>query len=169
MERTGRIVTAAALLFCVAIGTFATSGHLFIQELGVGTAVAVALDATIIRALLVPSLMALLGDWNWWAPGPLRRLHLRLTSSGRRRRPRPGAGTAQPGSGSQRDQVGSHYCAPSPSSSAAISAPRARISARLGRAVNDEPSSHAPVEQLVVLAHELAAPRAGIQMSSSRS
>ena len=80
MERTGRVVTAAALLFCVAIGTFATSGISFIQELGVGTAVAVALDATIIRALLVPSLMALLGKWNWWAPGPLRRLHLRLTS-----------------------------------------------------------------------------------------
>ena len=54
MERTGRVVTAAALLFCVAIGTFATSGISFIQELGVGTAVAVALDATIIRALLVP-------------------------------------------------------------------------------------------------------------------
>ena len=78
LERTGRVVTAAALLFCVAIGTFATSGISFIQELGVGTAVAVALDATIIRALLVPSLMALLGDWNWWAPAPLRRLHARL-------------------------------------------------------------------------------------------
>ena len=50
----------------------------FIQELGVGTAVAVALDATIIRALLVPSLMALLGEWNWWAPAPLQRLHARL-------------------------------------------------------------------------------------------
>lgn len=78
LERTGRIVTAAALLFCVAIGTFATSGISFIQELGVGTAAAVALDATIVRALLVPALMALLGEWNWWAPGPLRRLHARL-------------------------------------------------------------------------------------------
>ena len=78
LERTGRVVTAAALLFCVAIGTFATSGISFIQELGVGTAVAVALDATIIRALLVPSLMALLGEWNWWSPPPLRRLHARL-------------------------------------------------------------------------------------------
>jgi len=78
LERTGRLVTAAALLFCVAIGTFATSGISFIQELGVGTAVAVALDATIIRALLVPSLMALLGEWNWWAPSPLRRLHARF-------------------------------------------------------------------------------------------
>jgi len=81
LERTGRVVTAAALLFCVAIGTFATSGISFIQELGVGTAVAVLLDATIVRALLVPSLMALLGRWNWWSPGPLRRLHLRLGAS----------------------------------------------------------------------------------------
>ncbi len=78
LERSGRIVTAAALLFCVAIGAFATSGISFIQELGVGTAAAVALDATIVRALLVPSLMALLGEWNWWAPPPLRRLHERL-------------------------------------------------------------------------------------------
>lgn len=78
LERTGRIVTAAALLFCVAIGTFALSGISFIQQLGVGTAAAVALDATVVRALLVPSLMALLGEWNWWAPTPLRRLHARL-------------------------------------------------------------------------------------------
>ncbi len=65
-------VTAAALLFCVAIGSFATSRLVFIQELGIGTAVAVALDATIVRALLVPSLMVLLGRWNWWAPGAAR-------------------------------------------------------------------------------------------------
>ncbi len=78
LERTGRIITAAALLFCVAIGSFATSRLVFVQELGVGTAVAVALDATVVRALLVPSLMAILGDWNWWAPGPLRRFHRRL-------------------------------------------------------------------------------------------
>ena len=79
LERTGRIVTAAALLFCVAIGSFATSKLVFVQELGLGTAAAVALDATIVRALLVPALMAILGDWNWWAPGPLRRLHARLS------------------------------------------------------------------------------------------
>jgi putative drug exporter of the RND superfamily len=78
LERTGRIVTAAALLFCVAIGTFASSRLVFVQELGVGTAAAVALDATIVRALLVPALMAILGEWNWWAPEPLRRLHRRL-------------------------------------------------------------------------------------------
>src|SRR5204863_6004696 len=68
LERTGRIVTAAALLFCVAIGAFATSSIVFIKELGVGTAAAVAIDATLVRALLVPSLMELLGELNWWAP-----------------------------------------------------------------------------------------------------
>jgi uncharacterized membrane protein YdfJ with MMPL/SSD domain len=78
LERTGRIVTAAALLFAVAIGAFATSQIVFLKENGVGTALAVLIDASIIRALLVPSLMELLGKWNWWAPGPLRRLHDRI-------------------------------------------------------------------------------------------
>jgi uncharacterized membrane protein YdfJ with MMPL/SSD domain len=78
LERTGRIVTAAALLFAVAIGAFATSKLVFIKELGIGTALAVLIDASIIRALLVPSLMELLGKWNWWAPAPLRRLHDRI-------------------------------------------------------------------------------------------
>jgi uncharacterized membrane protein YdfJ with MMPL/SSD domain len=77
LERTGRIVTAAALLFAVAMGAFATSKIIFIKENGVGTALAVLIDASIIRALLVPSLMELLGKWNWWAPAPLRRLHER--------------------------------------------------------------------------------------------
>ena len=78
LERTGRIVTAAALLFAVAIGAFATSQIVFLKENGVGTALAVLIDASIIRALLVPSLMELLGKWNWWAPRPLRRLHDRI-------------------------------------------------------------------------------------------
>jgi RND superfamily putative drug exporter len=78
LQRTGRIVTAAALLFCVAIGAFATSEIIFIKQVGLGTALAVLIDATIVRALLVPSLMRLLGRWNWWAPGPLRRLHDRF-------------------------------------------------------------------------------------------
>jgi len=78
LERTGRIVTAAALLFTIAIGAFSTSEIVFIKLLGVGTAAAVILDATIVRALLVPSLMKLLGRWNWWAPEPLRRAHARL-------------------------------------------------------------------------------------------
>jgi hypothetical protein len=78
LERTGRIVTAAAVLFAVAIGAFATSKLVFIKELGLGVALAVLIDATIIRALLVPSLIELLGSRNWWAPKPLRRLHNRI-------------------------------------------------------------------------------------------
>lgn len=78
LQRTGRIVTAAALLFAIALGSFATSQIIFIKELGIGTALAVLIDATIVRALLVPSLMALLGKANWWAPAPLRRFHNRF-------------------------------------------------------------------------------------------
>jgi RND superfamily putative drug exporter len=78
LQRTGRIVTAAALLFVVAVGAFATSQIVFVKEVGVGTAAAVAIDATIVRALLVPALMKLLGERNWWAPAPLARLHARL-------------------------------------------------------------------------------------------
>ena len=81
LERTGRIVTAAALLFCVAVGAFALSNIIFLKELGIGTALAVLIDATIVRALLVPSLMELLGEWNWWAPRPLARLHARFGPS----------------------------------------------------------------------------------------
>ena len=78
LQRTGRIVTAAAILMCIAIGAFVTSEMIFIKQLGLGTALAVLIDATIVRALLVPSLMALLGEWNWWAPKPLARLHRRI-------------------------------------------------------------------------------------------
>jgi uncharacterized membrane protein YdfJ with MMPL/SSD domain len=78
LERTGRLVTAAALLFCVAIGAFATSHIFFIKQLGVGAALAVAIDATVVRALLVPALMGRLGERSWWAPRPLRRLYARV-------------------------------------------------------------------------------------------
>ena len=71
---TGRVVTAAAILLAVAIGAFSTSSISFIQQIGVATATGVLLDAFIVRSLLVPSLMALLGRWNWWSPRPLRRL-----------------------------------------------------------------------------------------------
>jgi putative drug exporter of the RND superfamily len=78
LQRTGRIITAAALLFCAAVWTFATSRIVFVKQLGIGIGFAVLVDATLVRALLVPSLMRLLGDWNWWAPRPLRRLHRRI-------------------------------------------------------------------------------------------
>jgi uncharacterized membrane protein YdfJ with MMPL/SSD domain len=90
LERTGRIVTAAAVLFAIAIGAFATSQIIFIKENGIGTALAVLIDASLIRALLVPSLMELLGHWNWWAPKPLRRLHERFGLS--ETSPEPAAG-----------------------------------------------------------------------------
>jgi RND superfamily putative drug exporter len=78
LQRTGRIVTFAAMLLFIAIGAFVTSQIIFIKQLGFGTAMAVLVDATLVRALLVPSLMRMLGDWNWWAPAPLARLHRRF-------------------------------------------------------------------------------------------
>ena len=77
-QRTGGLITAAAALFVVAIGALATSTLVFLKEVGLATAFAVIVDATLVRVLLVPSLMRLLGRANWWAPGPLRRLHERF-------------------------------------------------------------------------------------------
>jgi RND superfamily putative drug exporter len=81
IERTGRVITAAALLLAVVFLAFATSEIFFMKQVGFGQAVAVAIDASIVRALLVPALMRLLGDWNWWAPRPLRWFHRRLRLS----------------------------------------------------------------------------------------
>jgi len=78
LGRTGAVVTAAAILLAVAIGAFVTSEVSFIKQIGVGVALGVLIDAFVVRALLVPSLMALLGPWNWWSPKPLRRLHARI-------------------------------------------------------------------------------------------
>ena len=72
---TGRVVTAAAILLAVAIGAFSTSSIPFIQQIGVAVATGALLDAFVVRSLLVPSLMALLGKWNWWSPRLVRRLH----------------------------------------------------------------------------------------------
>jgi RND superfamily putative drug exporter len=73
VQKTGRIITSAAVLLAVVIGAFATSGIVFMKMLGIGMLVALLIDATIVRALLVPATMKLLGRWNWWAPGPLAR------------------------------------------------------------------------------------------------
>jgi RND superfamily putative drug exporter len=73
LQYSGRIITSAALLLAVVIGGFATSGIVFIKMIGIGMLVAVLVDATVVRALLVPATMRLLGTVNWWAPGPLRR------------------------------------------------------------------------------------------------
>ena len=73
VQKTGRIITSAALLLAVVIGAFGLSGIVFMKMMGVGMLVALIVDATVVRALLVPATMKLLGSWNWWAPGPLRR------------------------------------------------------------------------------------------------
>ena len=73
VQKTGRIITSAAVLLAVVIGAFATSGIVFMKMLGIGMLVALLIDATIVRALLVPATMKLLGRWNWWAPAPLAR------------------------------------------------------------------------------------------------
>jgi RND superfamily putative drug exporter len=92
LERTGRIVTAAAALLSVVFIAFATSEITFIKLFGVGMALAVIMDATLIRAALVPAFMRLAGNANWWAPRPLRRLHDRI---GLREAPEPVILTAQ--------------------------------------------------------------------------
>ena len=78
LEKTGRIVTAAAMLLAVTFLAFATSRVSFIKLFGVGLALAVLIDATVVRALLVPAFMKLAGNANWWAPKPLRKLHERF-------------------------------------------------------------------------------------------
>jgi trehalose monomycolate/heme transporter len=87
LQRTGRIITSAALLLIVVIIGFATGQIGFVKMIGVGMIVAIFVDATLVRALLVPATMRLLGRWNWWAPGPLGRLYrrygLREESTGR--------------------------------------------------------------------------------------
>jgi len=78
LERTGALVTAAAALLALVFFSFASSGISFIKLLGIGTGLAVLVDATLIRGALVPSFMRLMGTANWWAPAPLRRLHDRV-------------------------------------------------------------------------------------------
>jgi RND superfamily putative drug exporter len=77
LERTGRIVTAAAVLISVVFIAFSTSGVAFIKLFGIGLALAVLMDAFVIRATLVPAFMVLAGEANWWAPRPMRRFYAR--------------------------------------------------------------------------------------------
>lgn len=76
--RTGRVITAAAVMIAVVFLAFAVSSVFFMKQIALGQAVGVLIDATIVRALLVPALMRLFGEWNWWAPGPLKRVHRRF-------------------------------------------------------------------------------------------
>ncbi len=78
IARTGRVITAAAVAIALVFLAFAVSSVFFVKQIAIGMAVGVLIDATIVRALLVPALMRLLGAWNWWAPAPLRRIQQRL-------------------------------------------------------------------------------------------
>jgi RND superfamily putative drug exporter len=77
LQQTGRIITAAALLLVIVVAGFATGGIVFIKLIGIGMIVAIVVDATLVRLLLVPATMRLLGHRNWWAPGPLGRVYSR--------------------------------------------------------------------------------------------
>jgi uncharacterized membrane protein YdfJ with MMPL/SSD domain len=74
LERTGRIITAAAVIMCAAFSGFLAGNIVGLQEFGLGLAVAILVDATIVRSILVPSMMAILGRWNWWLPASFARL-----------------------------------------------------------------------------------------------
>ena len=74
LQASAKTITSAALIMTCVFGVFVLTGVPSIQQLGVGCAVAIALDATLVRLVLVPAAMELLGDWNWWLPRPLARL-----------------------------------------------------------------------------------------------
>ncbi|MDY0815743.1 MMPL family transporter [Kitasatospora purpeofusca] len=78
VQRSGRIITSAALLMVIVFAGFALGDMLMVKQMGIALAVAVAVDATLVRCLLVPAAMSFFGEFNWWAPGPLRRLHDRF-------------------------------------------------------------------------------------------
>ncbi len=96
LQHSGRVITSAALLMVIVFGCFAAARSGSVEQIGFGLAVAVLIDATIVRCLLVPATMTLLGQWNWWAPARLRRLHERI---GLREHPLLPAAEVRPGRG----------------------------------------------------------------------
>jgi RND superfamily putative drug exporter len=78
LQRSGRIITAAALILAVTFGAFASSGVSIMKMLGLGIAFAILLDATVVRGLLVPAIMRLMGSANWWAPKWMKRIHEKI-------------------------------------------------------------------------------------------
>jgi putative drug exporter of the RND superfamily len=78
LQRSGRIITSAGLLIVIVFAGFAAGEIVALKQLGLGLALAVVVDVTVVRSLLVPATMKLMGRWNWWAPGPLARLHRRI-------------------------------------------------------------------------------------------
>jgi RND superfamily putative drug exporter len=104
LQRTGRIVSSAAALIVVVFLGFAAGELLTIKEVGLGMAIAVVLDATVVRMLLVPATMKLMGRWNWWAPPALRRLHDRFGLAE--------ASPAEPAPAGEPERVGSLHAGP---------------------------------------------------------
>ena len=105
LQRSGRIITSAAALIVVVFAGFAAGEVLAVKQLGVGLAIAVIVDATLVRTLLVPATMKLLGERNWWAPAPLRRFHDRYglhEAPSAPRPPRDGPGAGDRGRGGWR-------------------------------------------------------------------
>jgi RND superfamily putative drug exporter len=81
LQRTGRVITSAALLMVVVFGCFLVGRTYNTQQIGLGLAAAIAIDATLVRCVLVPATMTLLGKWNWWAPRPFARWHAKRRST----------------------------------------------------------------------------------------
>ena len=96
LQRTGRLVTSAAALMAIVFLAFASSSVTIIKMLGIGVALAVLVDATVVRGLLVPAFMRIAGDVNWWAPAPLKRLHARIGLSEVESAPTPAASEPVP-------------------------------------------------------------------------
>ena len=140
VQKTGRIITSAALLLAVVIGAFGTSGIVFMKMLGIGMLVALLIDATVVRALLVPATMKLLGRWNWWAPVRWR-AGGSATASARARRPAGPAPSAERGArslpGSSRRSTTTYRCrvheAITPHERSQLRWPRCLLVARLRR------------------------------------
>jgi uncharacterized membrane protein YdfJ with MMPL/SSD domain len=93
LQRTGGVITSLALLLIIVVGAFSASGITFIKLMGVGMIVALIVDATVVRVLLVPATMRLLGRANWWVPRPLRRLYARYGIAEEGDRPAGARGT----------------------------------------------------------------------------
>jgi RND superfamily putative drug exporter len=93
LQRTGGVITSAALMLGVVIGSFSVSSVTFTKMMGIGMVVALFVDATVVRLLLVPATMKLLGNANWWAPGPLRRVYDRFGFKEQTELPSPLQGT----------------------------------------------------------------------------
>ena len=78
LERTGRLITGAAAIMAAVFFAFGTADMVPIQAIGIGMGIAVVVDATVVRALLVPATMRMMGEWNWWVPAAVAHLHRRL-------------------------------------------------------------------------------------------